>query len=261
MRPKIGVVMPLANEAETIHALLQAVVGHLAPHDRLFCVLDRVSVDGTRRCIEAAAAVDSRIVLVWAPENRCVVDAYVRGYREALDAGCEWILEMDGGGSHDPSEIPRFFEAMAAGFDFAAGSRFVAGGRHVGSLKRKLISRGGTLLSNRLLGTRMRDMCSGFECFQRAALEHVLASGIRSRRHFFQTEIRFLLRDWNWIEVPITYRNPSQSVGRASLSEAFRNLGWLYSEKRKALPHDDSHSHRDRHHHDPAADSVCPRAA
>jgi dolichol-phosphate mannosyltransferase len=58
----------------------------------------------------------------------------------------------------------------------------------------------------------------------------VLAHGVCSRAHFFQTEIKFLLRDWKWLEVPIHYRNPSKSVGAASIREAFRNLWGLYRE-------------------------------
>jgi dolichol-phosphate mannosyltransferase len=165
-----------------------------------------------------------------------VVDAYFRGYEEAIELGCEWILEMDGGFSHRPEEIPRFVEAMERGFDFAAGSRFIKGGSHHGSLRRYLVSRGGSLLTNCLLGTRMRDMTSGFECFTRAALRFVVDRGVRSRAHFFQTEIRAMLASWNWVEIPITYTNPSNSVGKAQIADAMRCLWALSREPRPAKP-------------------------
>jgi dolichol-phosphate mannosyltransferase len=229
-RPMLGVVIPLANEEATVDELLDRLLPHLDDADRAFCVLDGVSKDGTRAIVGARSAADPRVALVWAPENRSVVDAYFRGYREALDAGCGWILEMDGGLSHRPEEVPRFLDAMATGVDFAAGSRFCPGGRYLGFGKRYLISRGGSLLANRLLGTRMHDMTSGFECFTREALEHVVERGVRSRAHFFQTEIRFMLRDWRWTEVPITYSHPSASVGSSNLKEAVRNLRALREE-------------------------------
>src|SRR5262245_9455656 len=208
---RLGITVPLANEEATIDGFLGRVLLQLTMEDRVFCVLDNASKDRTRERVEAWAARDSRVVLVWAPENRCVVDAYFRGYRAALAAGCRWILEMDGGMSHQPEEIPRFIEAMTHGYDYVGGCRFMPGGCHTGSLKRYLVSRGGTALTNWLLVTRMKDMTGGFECFSRRALEAVLEHGVRSRAHFFQTEIKFLLRDWHWIEVPITYRNPSKS--------------------------------------------------
>jgi dolichol-phosphate mannosyltransferase len=236
----LGVVIPLANEEDTIEELLDRLLPHLESDDRVFCVLDNVSKDGTRAILEARSAADPRIALVWAPENRSVVDAYFRGYREALDAGAGWILEMDGGLSHRPEEVPRFLEAMATGVDFAAGSRFCPGGRYLGFGKRYLISRGGSLLANRVLGTNLHDMTSGFECFTREALEHVLERGVRSRAHFFQTEIRFMLRDWRWVEVPITYANPSASVGGSNLREAIRNLRALREEAKTAATEEHS---------------------
>ena len=104
-----------------------------------------------------------------------MVDAYLRGYREALAAECDWILEIDAGFSHQPDDIPQFFDKMDEGYDCVFGSRFCNGGRiYDSSLKRNLISRGGTLLANLLLGTRLKDMTSGFEMFSRPALEGVL---------------------------------------------------------------------------------------
>jgi dolichol-phosphate mannosyltransferase len=82
----------------------------------------------------------------------------------------------------------------------------------------------------------MRDMTSGFECFSRRALEYILARGLKSRAHFFQTEIKFALRHWNWIEVPINYTNPSARLGMGSIREAFSNLWALYRESRFAAP-------------------------
>lgn len=229
-RPQLGVVIPLANEQDTVGELLDRLLPHTERGDRVFCVLDNASKDGTRAVIEERSSRDPRLVLVWAPENRSVVDAYFRGYREALASGSEWILEMDGGLSHRPEEVPRFLEAMASGVDFAAGSRFCPGGRYLGFGKRYLISRVGSSVANRALGTEMHDMTSGFECFTRAALEHVVERGVRSRAHFFQTEIRFMLRDWSWVEVPITYSHPSAGVGSSNLKEAVRNLRSLRAE-------------------------------
>ena len=229
---RLGVAVPLANEEDTLDAFLPRVLAQLGPGDRVFCVVDQASRDQTRAVVEAWSARDGRVVLVWAPENRCVVDAYFRGYRAALAAGCRWVLEMDGGLSHLPEEIPQFVRAMEQGYDYAGGCRFMKGGGYTGPTSRYLVSKGGTVLTNLLLGTRMRDMTSGFECFSRRALEAVLARGVRSRAHFFQTEIKFLMRGWKWVELPIHYRNPSKRLGSSTLKEAFRNLWALYREGR-----------------------------
>lgn len=221
---RLAVVTPLANERQTIDAFVTRVMAQLGPHDQLFCVFDNVCNDGAVDRARELAAAEPRLTVVWAPENRCVVDAYFRGYREALAGGFDWILEMDGGLSHLPEQIPQFIEAMRAGCDFAGGSRFMKGGAFDGPMFRRLVSRGGTFLANLVLGTRMRDMTSGFECFTHAALSRVVSAGVRSRAHFFQTEIRTMMHSLKWTEVPIRYGCPSNSVGSASITESFKVL-------------------------------------
>lgn len=224
----MGIACPMANEEENCVEFVEALLAECGEFRavRMFVVLDQVSKDGTRARLEELAGREPRLEVVWAPENRCVVDAYVRGYRAALAAGCDWILEIDAGFSHDPREAGRFFAKMAEGYDCVFGTRFGRGGRiEDGSWKRRMISRGGGLLANVLLGTRLSDMTSGYEMFSRGALEMVLEKGIQSRAHFFQTEIKVSCRKLRCAEVPITYRCPSPRLGRKAVGEALRRLG------------------------------------
>jgi dolichol-phosphate mannosyltransferase len=223
-RPKLGVVVPLANEEHTIVELLARVLRQLAAGDRIFCVLDNASKDNTRSIIEDYARREARVVLVWSPNNRCVVDAYFSGYRAAFAEGREWILEMDGGFSHLPEEIPRFMAGMQQGFDYVGGSRFMQGGHHNSPWTRVVISKGGTVLARCLIKAKMSDMTSGFECFNRQAMGKVLEVGVESKANFFQTEIRLMMHQFRWMEVPITYRNSNYQVGRSSIREALRIL-------------------------------------
>jgi dolichol-phosphate mannosyltransferase len=231
----------MANERATAEAFVREVLSACAPYRfkslTFFAVLDRASRDGTLELLRGLEAALPQLRVVWAPENRSVVDAYLRGYREALDAGCDWVLEIDAGFSHQPSDIPAFFEKMAEGHDCVFGSRFRPGGGFTESpLKRRVISRGGTLLANLLLGTRLSDMTSGFELFSRGALEEVLRKGINSRGHFFQTEIKAHCHGLRIAEVPIRYRAASDSVNNGVLKDAFLNL-WRLTRARFSRGH------------------------
>jgi len=93
------------------------------------------------------------------------------------------------------------------------------------------VSLAGTLLANGMLGTRMTDMTSGFECFSRAAMARVLERGVVSRAHFFQTEIRYMLRDLRWTEIPIRYGNPSPNLKATHIGEALRQLWRMRRER------------------------------
>ncbi len=230
----LGIVCPMANERSTAVELVKSVLQQCKNFKsvKLFDVFDYACKDGTFDLLKDLQKELPELHVVWAPENRCVVDAYMRGYREALDACCDWILEIDAGFSHQPSEISQFFEKMAQGYDCVFGSRFCKGGKMAECSKmRYIISRGGTVLANLLLGTKLKDMTSGFEMFTGAALRKVLEKGIKSRGHFFQTEIRAYCRNLRTVEVPIHYRLPSQNVNAAVVMDAFSNLFRLFRKR------------------------------
>lgn len=229
----LGIVCPMANERTTAVSFVSDVLERCTSQGfksvTFFAVLDKASKDGTLELLRNLEREQSHLRVVWAPENRNVVDAYIRGYREAINAGCDWILEIDAGYSHQPSEIPQFFKKMAEGYDCVFGSRFCEGGEITETpLKRRILSSGGTVLTNLLLGTKLKDMTSGFEMFSRSALQEVLAKGIHSRGHFFQTEIKVHCRQKRIVEVPIHYCAASDSVNHKAVKDAFSNLWRLF---------------------------------
>ena len=233
-KTRLAIVCPMANERATAVGFVRQMLDYAAPLRQVhfIAVLDQASTDGTLELLRDYARREPRLQVLWAPEDRCVVDAYIAGYREALKTGFEWILEVDAGLSHQPQDLPRFLAALGPGVDCVFGSRFCPGGRITDTpWKRRLFSRGGTILANLMLGTRLTDMTSGYELFRRDALEYVLKKGIRSRGHFFQTEIKFHCRGLRVVEVPIHYRAASPSVHAATLCDAFRNLLRLFRQR------------------------------
>jgi dolichol-phosphate mannosyltransferase len=230
---KLGVVCPMANEVATASNFVDEVIAVCAKQGfgsvRFYAVLDRVSTDGTLDALRRKQASCPQLKVVWAPENRCVVDAYVRGYRTALDSGCDWVLEIDAGYSHQPNEIPQFLAKIPEGYDCVFGSRFIRGGdMRENSLKRRVLSKGGTLVSNLVLQTRLHDMTSGFQLFSRTALQNILDRGIRSRGPFFQTEMKAYCQRLRTVEVPISYRGASHPIGQAALLDSLVGLWHLY---------------------------------
>ena len=224
-------VVPMANESQDFDGFLAALVPVLdrIGTGRVYFVVDHASQDNTRELCETQAARDPRFVTVWAPQNRNVVDAYMAGFRAAYDAGHEIIIEMDGGLSHDPRALPMFLRVLNEGNECAFGSRFCNGGSMADSpLKRRLLSRTGTVLANALLGTRLADMTSGFQGFHRGVVGQLLNYPIRSRAHFYQTELRYLLRRHRFAEVPIHYRAPSNRVPKGAIQNALQTLGYYF---------------------------------
>ncbi len=229
-----AVVVPMANEEAEFGLFISEMTAIL---DRLksgfvYIVIDTVSSDRTLELCQALSQRDSRFVTVWAPENRNVVDAYLRGFREALEQGHEVIIEMDAGMSHDPKAIPMFIRVLNEGNECAFGSRFINGGSMADSpLKRRLLSRGGTLLANFLLGTRLRDMTSGYQGFRSEVVAKLLQYDLRATAHFYQTEVRYLLRGHRCFEVPIHYKAPSPRVSKNAIRNALRSLAFYFVQR------------------------------
>jgi len=219
-----AVVVPMANEEEDFRPFVESLVQVLNTLNsgKIYLVVDKVSKDRTLDLCQDLSKSDNRFYTIWAPENKNVVDAYIRGYAEALKNNHDFILEMDAGLSHDPRAIPMFLRVLNEGNECAFGSRFINGGSICNSnWKRTFLSKAGTILSNILLGTKMYDMTSGFQGFHSNIVDKFVHYKLLSKGHFYQTELRYLLRKTRFAEIPIHYRAPSPSVSTKSILNSF----------------------------------------
>ncbi len=222
-----AVVVPMANEEQDFETFVTALVTILnrLQGGTVYFVVDNASTDNTLHLCHQISAKDSRFKTIWAPENRNVVDAYLRGYREAFNNGHDIIVEMDAGMSHDPRALPMFLRVLNEGNECAFGSRFINGGSMSDSpLRRRLLSRFGTFLANTLLNSNMYDMTSGFQGFHSNVVGKFLNFPLLSKAHFYQTEIRYLLRKHRFAEIPIHYQAPSPRVSKNAIKNSLQVL-------------------------------------
>jgi dolichol-phosphate mannosyltransferase len=229
--PDWAVITPMANEEADFTSFTSALKVQLNTigNGKVFMVIDRASNDRTPELCRELSASDPRFITVWAPENKNVVDAYLRGYREALKSNAEYILEIDSGMSHDPAEIPKLLELLKSGYDCVYGSRFMKGGSMEESPGNRIfLSKGGTFLANFLLGTRLHDMTSGYQGFRREIVKRFCSYPLKSSAHFYQTELKYLLRKYKSIEIPIHYRAPSPRVSRNAILNSFSSLFYYF---------------------------------
>ena len=216
--------MPVANEEATMGSVIEKILA--LPYDNLYLypVIDSYSKDRTEEIIRSYEP-GGRVKCIFYKESRGVISCYLEGYRQALRDGAECVLEMDGGGSHQPEEIPQFIEKLEEGYDCVWGSRFTEGGEMSHQpLYRKILSSGGTILANLVLGTKLKDMTSGFEGFQRHVLESMDLDKFLSTGHMYQTEMRYYCRNLNCVEVPIHYIGGDSSLKLKSVTEALEIL-------------------------------------
>jgi dolichol-phosphate mannosyltransferase len=208
--------LPTYNERENLERMVRALV---ARGVRVL-VIDDNSPDGTGEIADRLAAELDAVDGLHRERKEGLGPAYIAGFRRALRDGAELILEMDCDFSHDPDDVPRLIEA-ATGTDLVLGSRYVRGGR-VGNwgFLRRLISRGGSLYAQVLLGLHVRDLTGGFKCYRRTVLEALPLDEIHSRGYAFQIETtyRAIRKGFTVVEVPITFVD--REVGGSKMSRA-----------------------------------------
>lgn len=232
---KTIIVMPVANEGDTMASLLDRILA--LPYDNLlvYPVVDDYSTDNTADIIRSYEST-GRVKCIYYKESRGVISCYLEGFRRAMADGAERIIEMDGGGSHKPEEIPQFIEKLDEGYDCVWGSRFTTGGgTDHQPMYRRFLSSGGTILSNAVLGTKLKDMTSGFEAFQVDVLKNMDFDAFLSTGHMYQTEMRYYCRNYTTVEVPIHYTGSTSSLKMKSVTEALKILFMLKENEKKVM--------------------------
>ena len=202
------VCLPTYNERENLEPMVRALGEQLDTMRDRVLVLDDNSPDGTGRIADALAAELPWVEVLHRPGKAGLGPAYIAGFRQALAAGAELVLEIDCDFSHDPKDVPRLIAACEAGADVTLGSRWVPGGGTVNwGRGRTLVSRGGSLYARMILGVGVRDLTGGFKCFRRAVLEQIDLDAIAAKGYGFQIETtyRALRAGFTVTEIPITF--------------------------------------------------------
>lgn len=217
------ILLPTYNEALNIESFVAEVRGAV-PAARVL-IIDDGSPDGTGDIADAIAARDEQVAVLHRARKEGLGPAYIAGFRHALEAGAERVVEMDADFSHDPHQLPRLLEA-SEGADLVIGSRYVNGGEVENwSAVRRFISRGGSAYARFVLGLRVRDLTGGFKCFRRGVLEAIDLESVASKGYAFQVEMtyRAVQAGFEVVEVPITFRDRragASKMSRAIVAEA-----------------------------------------
>ena len=217
--PHAVVCLPTYNERENLEPMLQA----LGDKDVRVLVIDDSSPDGTGEVADRLAQELDGVSVLHRPHKEGLGPAYLAGFRRALDEGAELILEMDCDFSHDPADVPRLL-ATAEEVDLVLASRYVeGGGTENWGLLRRVISRGGSLYAQILLGAPVRDLTGGFKCYRRAVLEALPLDEIHSKGYAFQIETtyRALRKSFRVREVPITFVDRVEGGSKMSKTIVF----------------------------------------
>jgi dolichol-phosphate mannosyltransferase len=215
-------ILPTYNEAANLEPVVRAsldVIREAASDGHRVLIVDDASPDGTGAIADRLAAeLPGEIDVLHRQAKLGLGQAYLAGFRRALDAGAALICEMDADFSHDPADLARLLRA-ADDADVVLGSRYVDGGEIEGwGIGRRVVSRWGCRYAERVLGLQVRDLTGGFKCYRREVLEAIDLASVRSQGYAFQVELtyRAVRNGFRVREIPIVFRD--REVGRSKMS-------------------------------------------
>ena len=216
---KLSVIIPVFNEAATIHAILERVVR--APFTKEIIVVDDGSRDRTVEILRnedllipflsRAATTPFNIKILFHEINRGK-GAAIRTALTSITG--DIVVIQDADLEYDPREYPCLVAPILEGkADIVYGTRFLGAPHRVLLFWHTVGNRFLTLVSNIFTDLNLTDMEVGYKVFKAEVLQKIR---LRSNRFDFEPEItaRIARRRFRIYEVPISYAGRSYAEGK-----------------------------------------------
>ena len=217
----IHIVIPTYNEAENLNSLVSALFS-LAIDKLNILVVDDNSPDGTGDIAEGLAQKHpGRLSVVHRSGKFGLGSAYILGFRTALAAGADYIVQMDADFSHPPDKVRELTRVLSK-TDGALGSRYIAGGKLDNRWPRwrKSLSAFGNIYAKTILRLPIHDATGGFRAWRSGTLQGMPLERIRSNGYAFQVEMVYVAYrlGFSFIEVPFYFADRQWGSSKMSFS-------------------------------------------
>ena len=190
----ISVVVPVYNEAESVRPLYDALTPQLASLNLVYEIIfiDDGSRDGSFAQLQALHELDPHVRVIRFRRNFGKTPALLAGFK--LASG-EVVFTMDADLQDDPTEIPRFLEKLAEGYDLVSGWKYPRHDPITKTIPSFFFNR---LLVARTTGVKLHDINCGFKAYRREVLDDIKLYGelhrfipvLAQQRGFRITEIK-----------------------------------------------------------------------
>jgi dolichol-phosphate mannosyltransferase len=228
----LGIVIPTYNEKENINELLMKIDGEVSKSDHsvTLLIVDDGSPDKTGEIVERLISSNKykhiSLQIMHRKGKQGLASAYKQGFSSIKDS-CEYVMSMDADLSHNPKYILPMLKTAQSGYDCVIGSRYVKGGGIEGwGPVRLLISRLGSLYSQIILMTKVKDQTGGFNLYSVDMLNMIDLNSIKAEGYMFQIEMKYTFARLKQRikEYPIIFTDRihgSSKISRKIVLEAF----------------------------------------
>lgn len=209
---KVIVVMPAWNEEKRIGRVLKNVKKNKRVDSII--VIDDGSTDKTAEIAKKMGA----IVFSLKKHEKVLGPGIptIYGLKKAVKSKADIIILMDADGQHNPSDIPKFIEAIEEGYDTAIGARDLS----KYPISRKLGNWGLTNITNLICPLGLSDVECGYKAMTADAFKKMNLQAAR-----YQIQMEFIYDVWKTrlsikevkVRVPVFYPKPAVRRGFGNL--------------------------------------------
>lgn len=219
----LSVVIPAYNEEKNIVKCLQELRAALCPRKIPYevIVVNDNSRDGTRQVVEAEMEIDPAVRIV----HRTPPGGFGRAIRSGIDAvrGDIVVIHM-ADCSDDANDLVVYYRKIVdEGYDCVFGSRFIKGSKVENYPAYKLVvNRVVNTALQWLFWTRFNDLTNAFKAYRTEVMQ---ACGPFRASHFnltIEMSLSALIRKYNIVQVPISWRGREFGVSNLRVSEMGR---------------------------------------
>lgn len=228
----ISVILPTYNEKDNIIDLIAELglyLNRYTGQEIEFIVVDDNSEDKTWEAVRDYFISDPRVKVVRRVEERGLASAISRGIRESQGEIVAWL---DCDFSHPPYKLVELLRKIDEGYDIAAGSRFIKGGKDIrgqaDSWLAVILSRLMNYFISFVLRGSFKDYTSGFAAVKRGVFDKIEISGDYGEYFIKFIYDAFRLK-YKIIEIPYycVPRRKGVSKTGSNLGDYF-SKGWKY---------------------------------
>ncbi len=183
-------VVPTYNEIENIEKLVKTVF-ELYPQISIL-IVDDSSPDKTADKVKKLQNEYKNLFLLERKSKTGLASAYIDGFNWGLDKGFDLFTTCDADFSHNPKYIQTAIDKINEGYDLAVGSRLIKGGdTNEKNYFRNILTRGGNIWANLILGTNISDLLEGFNTYTKSALLKIDLNKVSAKGFIFQAEMKY----------------------------------------------------------------------
>jgi glycosyltransferase involved in cell wall biosynthesis len=217
-RPAVSIVVPVYNEAENLHDLVDEVQQAMAAQPRSYELLlvDDGSRDGSRALLRELASTRPWLRPLSLIRNYGQSTALQAGFDHARG---DYIVTLDGDLQNDPAEIPRLLALLDADpeIDVVSGWRRE---RHDKALTRRLPSRIANRIISAVTGVHLHDYGCALKAYRRDVIANLRLYG---EMHRFIPALA-VEAGGRLVEVPVRHRPRTRGQSKYGLGRVGRVL-------------------------------------